>query len=112
MAFHLAWYTGRSTAGHIQGLHAGLCLGQVQDPHDLCLYQLLQLSNKRNLLHLYKQNIYFPLDPPLNALSWNLKTVMCFLGPFIFRNERKKLEFREMGGSALIGGFWTPLGPL
>ena len=56
----------------------------------------------------------WPLDPPLNALSWNLKDSHVFSGSFflIYKNERKKLEFPEMGGSYLPGGVRTPLGPL
>ena len=52
----------------------------------------------------------WPLDPPLNALSWNL--IHMFSGSFLYiKMKEKKLEFPEMGGSALPGGVRTPLSP-
>ena len=51
--------------------------------------------------------------PSLIRAKLELKRKSCvFWVLFIYKDERKKLEFPEMGGSAPPGGVRTPLGPL
>ena len=53
------------------------------------------------------------LDPPLYALSWNLKDSHLFSGSFLcIKLNGKKLEIPEISGSALTMVVRTPLGPL